>query len=298
MVDLTLVKKLREATGCGVSDCSQALATNNQNYDEAVSWLRKKGLSTAVKKSGRIATEGLIGIYNDGKIASIIEVNSETDFVAKNEKFQELVLDTLKASIRVNNSSNYVEDVKKQNINGRKIEDEFADKITAMGENLQLRRGKTISLQGKGVIVSYVHNKIADNLGKIGVLVALRSEAEEEILRDLGKQLAMHIAASKPEFFDESEVPEERLAREKEIFIERSKNSGKPQNIVEKMATSMVKKFYEENCLMNQIFVMDSSIKIADLIDKFSKVNKVSVEIQDYVFFVLGDGLEKNKTIS
>ncbi|MDR2778422.1 MAG: translation elongation factor Ts, partial [Rickettsiales bacterium] len=186
-----------------------------------------------------------------------------------------------------------IENIKNQYVDGRKIADEFTSKITAIGENLQLRRGRTIKLVDEGVIASYMHNKISDSLGKIGVLVVLHSNAEENVLKEFGKQIAMHIAAMKPEFLDEFSVSEERLAREKDIFRERSANSGKPQNIIEKMTVAMTKKFYEENCLMNQVFVMDNSLKISDLVRNFSKENNTSVEIKDYVLFVLGEGLEK-----
>ncbi|MDR1425760.1 MAG: translation elongation factor Ts [Rickettsiales bacterium] len=293
MVDLVLVRRLRESTGCGVADCSSALANTNGNYDEAIEWLRKKGLSSAAKKSGKITADGLIGIYSDGRVASIVEVNSETDFVARNEKFQELVLDTAKAALKVKNSANYLEEIKNQPCAFGKIADEFADKINVIGENIQLRRGKTLELSGNGVLSFYLHNRVSDNLGKIGVLLALSSNGPVDKLGELGKQLAMHIAASKPEFFRESDVSAERLERERTVFAERAKNSGKPQNIIEKMISSELKKFYEENCLLSQIFVMNNKIKISDLLSDFAKTNNSSVEIQDYVYFVLGDGVEK-----
>ncbi|MDR2777500.1 MAG: translation elongation factor Ts [Rickettsiales bacterium] len=293
MVDLILVKRLREATGCGVADCSAALAGTNGNYEEAIEWLRKKGLSAVVKKSSKVATDGLIGIYSNGRVASIVEVNSETDFVAKNEKFQELVLNTAKAALKVKNSGNYVEDVRNQPSGARKIGDEFAEKINMIGENLQLRRGKTLELAGNGVLSFYIHNRVSDNLGKIGVLLALKSDANPGELEELGKQLAMHIAATRPEFFRETDVPVERLEKEKAIFAEQAKNSGKPQNIAEKMVASRMKKFFEESCLMNQLFVMDNKTRISDLLDSFAKKHGSPVEIQDYTYYVLGDGLEK-----
>ena len=295
MADLALIKKLREATGCGIADCNKALVACNDNFEDAVDWLRKKGLSSAAKKSSRNATEGLIGIAIEGNKASIVEVNSETDFVARNDKFQELVLNCAKASLNINNSNNYIKDVKNQVINGKKISDEFTDKIASIGENLQLRRGKNVELSGKGLIVSYIHNQISENLGKIGVLVVLESDANEELLKEIGKQIAMHIAATKPEYLDRTQVPEERLNREKDVLIEQAKNSGKPQNIIDKMIEGRIKKFYEEICLLDQNFVMDDKLKISDVLKDFEKTNGSSIKINNYVLFILGEGLDKKE---
>ena len=295
MADLALIKKLREATGCGIADCNKALVACNDNFEDAVDWLRKKGLSSAAKKSSRNATEGLIGIAIEGNKAAIVEVNSETDFVARNDKFQELVLNCAKASLNINNYDNYIEDVKNQVINGKKISDEFTDKIASIGENLQLRRGKNVELSGKGLIVSYIHNQISQNLGKIGVLVVLESDANEELLKEIGKQIAMHIAATKPEYLDRTQVPEERLNREKDVLIEQAKNSGKPQNIIDKMIEGRIKKFYEEICLFDQNFVMDDKLKISDVLKNFEKTNGSSLKINDYVLFILGEGLDKKE---
>ena len=295
MADLALIKKLREATGCGIADCNKALSACNDNYEEAVDWLRKKGLSSAAKKSSRNATEGLIGISIDGNKASMVEVNSETDFVARNDKFQELVLNCAKATLNIDNSDSIVDNIKNQTVNGKKIADEFTDKIASIGENLQLRRAKIAKLNGNGAIVSYIHNQAATNLGKIGVLVVLESNADKNALQELGKQIAMHIAATKPEFLDKTQVPSERLNREKEILVEQAKTSGKPQNIIDKMIEGRIKKFYEEICLLDQNFVMDDKLKIADVLKNFEKTSGSSVKITDYVLFILGEGLEKKE---
>lgn len=295
MPDLNLIKKLRENTGCGIADCNRALSACGDDYDSAIDWLRKKGLSSAAKKSSRTTTEGLIGIFIDGQKASIVEVNSETDFVARNDKFQELVLNTAKAAVNVSKSENYLEGVQNQIVNGRKISDEFTDKIAVIGENLQFRRGKTINLSGNGLIVRYLHNVVNEGLGKIGVLIALKSNASTDSLQELGKQIAMHIAAMKPEFLDKSKVPTEMLDRERNILIEQSKNSGKPQNIIDKMIEGRVKKFYEEICLLDQSFVMDDKMKVVDVLKNFEKENGSSVEIQEFVLFILGEGLEKKE---
>ena len=291
MADLALIKKLREETGCGIADCNKALAACGDNYEEAVDWLRKKGLSSAAKKSTRVTTEGLVAINNDGKTACVVEVNSETDFVARNDKFQELVLHIAEAGKQVKDNNNFVEEVKGYS----NIGEEITNKIAVIGENLQLRRGKTITVDGNGVVVSYLHNVIAPNLGKIGVLVALKSDASEDSLQELGKQIAMHIAASKPEFLNRESVPEERLTRERDVLIEQAKSSGKPQNIIEKMIDGRIKKFYEEICLLEQIFVMDNDKKVSDVLKTFEKENGKSVEIQEYCLYVLGEGLEKKE---
>lgn len=296
MANLELVKKLRETTGCGIGDCNKALSACADNFEEAVDWLRKKGLSSAAKKTSRATTEGLVGILNNKNVATIVEINSETDFVAKNDKFQELVCDILSAGLSLRNYVDFTTEIKEVTVNGKKIADELTNKIAVIGENLQIRRGKTIELQDKGLIVSYIHSAVTDKMGKIGVLVSLKSDAKEEKLQEFGKQIAMHIAATKPEFLNRSFVPVERLQREKDVFSEQARNSGKPENIIEKMIEGRIRKFYEEVCLLDQNFVMDDKMKISDVLKAFGKENGCSVEIVDYVLYVLGDGLEKNET--
>lgn len=293
MANIALIKKLREETGCGMADCNKALAECNDNFEEAVDWLRKKGLSSAAKKSTRITTEGLVAINNDGKVATIVEINSETDFVARNDKFQELALHIAEAGLKTNND--FLEEVKEQTIGGEKIADEITNKIAVIGENLQLRRGKKITLNGDGLIVSYIHSAIAPNLGKIGVLVALKSSANHDSLQELGKEIAMHVAASKPEFLSREQVPTERLEREKSVLMEQAKSSGKPQNIIEKMIEGRIKKFYEEICLLDQTFVMDTDKTVSDVLKTFEKENNTKVEIQEYCLYILGEGLEKKE---
>lgn len=296
MSNIQLITKLREATGCGMMKCKEALEATNYDYEAAIDWLRKKGLSTAAKKSERVTTEGLVAININGNTASIVEVNSETDFVARNEKFQNFVLDVSKAALNVKNSDNYVEDLKAQTVNGKKIGDELVDKIATIGENLQIRRGQTITLDGNGEIVSYVHSAIAPNLGKIGVLVALKSDASKDKLDELGKQICMHIAASKPEFLSREDVPADRIQREREICMEQSKASGKPANIIEKMVEGRIDKFYKEICLMDQAFIMEPDKKVSDVIKSFEKETGCKIEVQEYVLFVLGSGIEKKDT--
>ena len=298
MANTDLIKKLRENTGCGMSDCNKALKENNDDYEKAVEWLRKKGLSSAAKKSSRVTAEGVIGIENSGKDAVILEVNSETDFVARNEKFQELVRNLLKIASNINENDVYkfaeiLKTTKCEKCNDV-VSNIVANAVATIGENLQVRRGKTLHVDN-GLIVSYIHTAVAQGLGKIGVLVALKSDASTEQLEELGKGIAMHIAATKPEFLKESDVPATKLDSEKEIARELAKKAGKPENIVEKMVDGRIKKFYEENVLLNQAYVMDNNKKISDLLKEFEKNTGKTVEIQDYVFFVLGEGIEKKE---
>lgn len=298
MANTDLIKKLRENTGCGMSDCNKALKENNDDYEKAVEWLRKKGLSSAAKKSSRVTAEGVIGIENSGKDAVILEVNSETDFVARNEKFQELVRNLLKIASNINENDVYkfaeiLKTTKCEKCNDV-VSNIVANAVATIGENLQVRRGKTLHVDN-GLIVSYIHTAVAQGLGKIGVLVVLKSDASTEQLEELGKGIAMHIAATKPEFLKESDVPATKLDSEKEIARELAKKAGKPENIVEKMVDGRIKKFYEENVLLNQAYVMDNNKKISDLLKEFEKNTGKTVEIQDYVFFVLGEGIEKKE---
>ena len=296
MANADLIKKLRENTGCGMADCNKALKENNDDYEKAVEWLRKKGLSSAAKKSSRVTAEGVVGIENDGKKATILEVNSETDFVARNEKFQDLVKNLLKISLNIkeDDTDKFAETLKSSKCEkcNEVVSDIVANAVATIGENLQIRRGKTLSVDN-GLIISYVHTAIAPGLGKIGVLVALKSDASQDKLEELGKGIAMHIAATKPEFLTEADVPATKIDSEKEIARELAKKSGKPDNIVEKMVEGRVKKFYEENVLLNQAYIMDGNKKISDLLKDFEKETGKKVEIQEYVFFVLGEGIEK-----
>ena len=298
MANTDLIIKLRENIVCGMSDCNKALKENNDDYEKAVEWLRKKGLSSAAKKSSRVTAEGVIGIENSGKDAVILEVNSETDFVARNEKFQELVRNLLKIASNINENDVYkfaeiLKTTKCEKCNDV-VSNIVANAVATIGENLQVRRGKTLHVDN-GLIVSYIHTAVAQGLGKIGVLVALKSDASTEQLEELGKGIAMHIAATKPEFLKESDVPATKLDSEKEIARELAKKAGKPENIVEKMVDGRIKKFYEENVLLNQAYVMDNNKKISDLLKEFEKNTGKTVEIQDYVFFVLGEGIEKKE---
>jgi len=284
MADLSRIKDLREATGCGISDCNKALTENNGDFEKAVDWLRKKGLSSASKKSNRTTSEGVIAVHIDNNHATMIEVNSETDFVARNEKFQDFVKKIVKEAL------SFGEDIAKFQASK---DEEVKNQIGVIGENIQIRR-LTNTKVNSGIIVSYIHNSIANNMGKIGVLVSLESKADKAKVEDLGKQIAMHIAASKPDSLTIDKVDPSKLARESEILKEQARASGKPESIIDKMIEGRIRKYYEEVVLLEQPFVMDDKIKIKDLVAKFGKEHG-ETSITDFKLFILGDGVEKKE---
>lgn len=284
MPNITLIKKLREETGSPMGDCNKALSECNDNYEQAIDWLRKKGLSSASKKAGRVAAEGVVAIKNYAKKAVILEVNTETDFVARNDKFQDFVSKLLDSAINYQDKEKFISH----------NEDNVKEQIGLIGENIKIRRIDSLSLDSNGVIVSYIHNKINDNLGKIAVIISLKSDAQESQLNELGKQIAMHIAAAKPDSLNIENIDSKKLEREVDILSEQAKSSGKPQNIVDKMVEGRIRKYYEEVVLMEQFFVMDDKIKIKDLLNNFSK-NNGTTEIIDFKMFILGEGIEKEE---
>lgn len=291
-MSLELIKKLRESTGCGIADCNKALKENDNDLEKSVDWLRKKGLSSAVKKSGRVTSEGTVGVYQESPTKmSVVEVNSETDFVAKNDKFQNFASEVAKLAI---NFGDDVEAFKQSKFNdSSSIEDEIKNQIAVIGENISVRRISTLEVT-KGSVVSYIHNSIAPNLGKIAVLVGLESEASADKLNELGKQIAMHIAAAKPEALDIENVAADKLARETEVLKDQARASGKPENIIEKMIQGRIRKYYEEVVLLEQAFVMNDKQKIKDLLADFSKEN-AATKISGFKLFILGEGIEKKE---
>ena len=292
MADLALIKKLREATSCGIADCNKALKETNNNIEEAIDWLRKKGLSSAAKKGGRVTAEGLVGIHSEGNKASIVEVNSETDFVAKNDKFQAFVKGIAKTAFE--NNSNDAEGLKEVKFSGKNdlVKDELANNIAVIGENLNIRRVKTTTVS-EGVVATYLHNVATEGLGRIGVLLSLKSSGDKAKLNEFGKKIAMHIAAAKPEFLNIESVSGEALEREKAVFSEQARNSGKPENIIEKMIEGRIRKYYNEVVLLEQFFVMDDKKKIKEVVEAFSKELGAPVSIEDYTLYILGEGIEK-----
>jgi elongation factor Ts len=289
-----MVKNLREKTGAGMMDCKAALTETKGDFDAAIDWLRKKGLSKAAKKAERIAAEGLIGVKTDGKRGAVVEVNSETDFVARNETFQDFVR-TANGNVFVVGTS--VEKLlAAPHAKGAATSSEVLTNLVAkIGENMQVRRAAELSVSS-GVIASYVHNAVVPDLGKIGVLVALESTAAPEKLLPLGKQLAMHIAATAPLAVSAQDLDPKMVAHERAIFADQARQSGKPENVIEKMVEGRLRKFYEESVLASQIFVIDGETPIAKVLEKASKELDAPIRIAGFVRFAVGEGIEKEET--
>ncbi|MGZ9097997.1 MAG: translation elongation factor Ts [Micavibrio sp.] len=294
MADITaaMVKELRDSTGAGMMDAKNALVENNGDMEASVDWLRKKGLSKAAKKSGRTAAEGLVAVAKSGTKAAIVEINAETDFVARNDQFQGFVRKA--AEIALNDASSAEELSKAPYEGGKSVQDTLTNLIATIGENMSIRRMAKLSVS-KGVVATYIHNSIADNLGKIGVLVALESEGDTAKLEALGKQIAMHVAATNPAFLDTSSVSAEALERERNVLRDQALQSGKPADIVEKMLEGRIRKYYEEVCLVEQIFIMDGESKVSAVIEKAAKEIGKPVALAAYVRFQLGEGIEKEE---
>ena len=286
-----MVKELRIKSSAGMMDCKKALSQTNGDMDAAIDWLRKKGLATASKKSGRVASEGLIGICIEGNSGAIVEVNSETDFVARNLEFQELVSSISKIAIHNNGDKEKILSASFP-LSDKNVNDTLTDKIAKIGENLSLRRSKLLSVSN-GVISGYVHNNVNDNLGKIGVLIAIESEADQTSLNKLGKELAMHIAATSPSSLSIESLSEEIVERERSVLIEQAMTSGKPEEIAKKMVEGRLRKFYSEVVFLEQTFVLDGETKVDDVIQKLSKDLNKKISITKFVRFNLGEGIEK-----
>ena len=280
------VKALREKTGAGMMDAKKALEEANGDIEAAVDALRAKGLATAQKKSSRTAAEGLKGVA--------VEVNSETDFVAKNDKFQDFVRKTTQVALSVDGDD--FEALKAAAYpDGGTVADKLTDNIATIGENQQVRRMQTVSVS-QGAVVSYMHNAAAEGLGKIGVLVALESDLGDDVLKPFGKQLAMHIASMFPQALDADSLDPAVIERERAIAQEKAAESGKPENVQEKMVEGAIKKFAKENALLSQMFVMDNKSSVEDVVARTAKENGGSIKLVDYVRFQLGEGIEKEES--
>lgn len=292
MAEITaaLVKELREKTGAGMMECKKALTESNGDLEGAIDYLRKKGLSVAAKKASRVASQGLVGVKSTGKKGAIIELNSETDFVAKNDEFQKMALNMVEAALE----NGDLEAVKAAQLNGKSIAENLTDLIAKIGENMSLRRTAALSVEN-GVVASYIHNVAAPNLGKIGVLVALESSADPAKLQEVAKQVAMHIAAAAPQALDIDSLDKAAVEHEKSIYSEQARQSGKPENIIEKMIEGRIRKFYEEVVLLEQAYIMDPDKKVKDVIADASKELGAPVELKGYVRFALGEGIEKKQ---
>jgi len=286
------VKELRERTSAGMMDCKKALAETSGDMEAAIDWLRAKGLSAAAKKAGRTASEGLVGVVVEGNRGAVVEVNSETDFVAKNELFQDFVRNVAKlvlqhgTDVEALGAAQYPE--------GGTVQEKLTDNIAKIGENQSLRRAAVIEV-GEGAVVPYVHNQVSPGLGKIGVLVALESAAPAETLTALGKQIAMHVAAAHPQALDADSLDPAIIERERSIAMEKAKESGKPQNIIEKMVEGGLAKFRKENALTSQIFVIDGKTPVAEVVASAAKDAGTGIVLKGFARFQLGEGIEKKQ---
>ena len=290
----TDVKNLRERTGAGMMDCKKALDETSGDIEAAVDQLRAKGLAAAAKKSSRSAAEGLVGVAVSGTRGVAVEVNSETDFVAKNEQFQDFVRKA--TQVALGQGSDDVEALKAAAYpDGGTVVEKLTNNVATIGENQQLRRMKTVAVTN-GVVVPYMHNAAAPNLGKIGVLVALQSDAGADVLEPLGKQIAMHIAAAFPQALNADGLDSSMIARERAIAAEKAAESGKPAEVQAKMVDGAVAKFAKDNALLSQIFVMDNKTPIAQVVEAAGKAAGTKIELVDYVRFQLGEGIEKVAT--
>jgi len=293
-ISAQMVKALRDSTGAGMMDCKAALTETAGDMEQAVDWLRAKGLSKAAKKAGRVAAEGLIGVASKGNAAAVVEVNSETDFVARNESFQALVRGV--AAVALANGG----DRDKTAAAGypgkdHSVDDEIREQVATIGEHMALRRSTGLSVPA-GVVATYVHNSVSDGLGKLGVLVALESAGDAAALNDLGRKIAMHVAATNPLAVSAEEIDPSVIAREKAVYSEQSRASGKPEAIIEKMVEGRMRKFYEEVTLLKQAFVVDPDKTVEQAIAEVSKTVGQPVKLTAFVRYALGEGVEREQT--
>ena len=287
-----MVKELREKTGAGMMDCKMALQETGGDMEAAVDWLRTKGLARAAKKAGRVAAEGLIAVADDGRRAAMVELNSETDFVSRNEQFQSLVRSVAAAALKSDGS---LQSVLAETVgDGKTVETAVTDAISTIGENMTLRRTAALSVP-QGVVASYIHAAIAPGLGKIGVLVGLSSTGNPQRLAALGRQIAMHVAAANPLAVDVDRLDAETVARERSVFAEQARESGKPEAIIDKMVEGRMRKFYEESVLLKQVFVVDGERTVEAVLNDAAKDIGAPVTVTDFVAFRLGEGIQRHE---
>lgn len=285
-ITASLVKELRESTGVGMMDAKKALVENDGDMEKAIDWLRTQGLAKAAKKSGRTAAEGLVAVVTDGANGAIVEINAETDFVARNAEFQAFVRKVADKALTVDD----LDALNAADLGGKSVADTLTDLIATIGENMTLRRMTRISVP-QGAVVGYVHGALADGLGKIGVLVALESAAAADTLQEAGKQVAMHVAAANPQFLNKDSVDPEVLDRERSVLKEQAIASGKPAEIAEKMVEGRIRKFYEEICLTEQAFIMDPDKTVSQALTEAAS----DIKLADFARIQLGDGIEKEE---
>ena len=288
-VSAAMVKELRDQTGAGMMDCKAALSETGGNLDAAVDWLRKKGLSKAAKKAGRVAAEGLVGVAVRATKGILVEVNSETDFVARNDLFQGLV--KMVADTALDAGAN-VDKILAAKAGGITIDEAIADTIAKVGENMSLRRAAELSV-GKGAISSYVHNAVSDGLGRIGVLVALESTGKSDELKAFGRMVAMHVASANPQAIDPSVLDAAAIEREKAVLSDKAKAQGKPANVIDKIVESGLKTFYKEVCLLEQGFIFDDKKSVAQAVKEAEAKAGAPIKVAGFVRFALGEGIER-----
>jgi elongation factor Ts len=291
-ITATMVKDLRDKTGAGMMDCKSALAETNGDMDQAIDWLRKKGLSKAAKKAGRVAAEGLVGVALGSGTGALVEVNAETDFVARNDQFKDFVKSAAQLGLEADGD---VEKLLNKKMGGDTVDATLKELVAKIGENMSVRRATALAVN-PGVVASYVHNASGPELGKIGVLVALKSSGNTDKLMALGKQIAMHIAAANPLALTSAHLSNEVIEHERAIQADIARQSGKPENVIEKMLEGRMRKFYEESVLMNQVFVIDGETPVAKVVEKVSKEIGAPIEVEGFVRYQVGEGIEKVTT--
>jgi len=294
-VTAALVKELRTKTGAGMMDCKKALTETGADLDQAVDWLRKKGLAAAAKKAGRVAAEGLVGVAVGGRAAAVVEVNAETDFVARNEQFQALVRTIAEIALQQEGEETVaaLPDAAYPGT-GRTVAEEVTQAVATIGENMALRRARRLAVS-EGVVVSYMHNALTDNLGKIGVLVALESAGKPEVLSEFGRQLAMHVAATNPQSLDVADLDPAAVARERDVLAGQATASGKPQEIIDKMVEGRLRKFYQEVVLLEQTFVIDGETPVKKAVEAAAAQAGAPIRVTAFVRFALGEGIDRKE---
>jgi elongation factor Ts len=290
LITAALVKELRDKTGAGMMDCKNALVETNGNIEESVDWLRKKGISGAEKKSARTAADGVVTVSFSENAAALVEINSETDFVSRNPDFQKFAKNV--SSIALNSGSN-LDELKNAKYldSGKTVKDALTDLIGLIGENIVIRRTVLFN-SSTNILSSYIHGQIDEGLGKIGVILSIESNGDVAKIKELGKKLAMHIAASKPVAISSKDVDPSIIDRERKILIEQAKDSGKPDNIIEKMVEGRISKFFSEITLLDQTWVMDGESKVSKVIENIEKEISCNIVIKDFKYFILGEGIE------
>ena len=290
LITAALVKELRNKTGAGMMDCKNALVETNGNIEESVDWLRKKGISGAEKKSSRTAAEGVVTVSFNNNAAALVEINSETDFVSRNPDFQNFAKNVSNIALSFGSNLDELQNAKYLD-SGKSVKDALTDLIGLIGENIVLRRTSLFS-SATNIFSSYIHGQIDEGLGKIGVILSIESDGDVEKVKEFGKKLAMHIAASKPVAISSKDVDPSIIDRERKILIEQAKDSGKPDNIIEKMVEGRISKFFSEITLLDQTWVMDGESKVSKVIENIEKEISCNIVIKDFKYFILGEGIE------